>query len=89
MAKEPSIYVIEPIECGEDGYDVDSLHYYQNGVVTDEQNNVLSDEDIENTIGKDSLEHFGEFEDDSVYVRNDNLKKDYEILLQPEEFDIS
>ena len=33
------------------------------------------------TIGKDSLTHFGEYEDDSVFVRNDRLKADYEILM--------
>lgn len=32
-------------------------------------------------LGGDSLEHFGEYEDDSVYVRNDAKKCDYEILL--------
>ena len=39
----------------------------------------LADE-IEELIGKDSLNHFGEYEDDSVFVRNDRLRTDYEIL---------
>ena len=37
--------------------------------------------DVENTIGIDSLNHFGEYEEDSVFVRNDIKKCDYEILL--------
>ena len=37
-------------------------------------------EDYEETIGKDSLDHFGEYEDDSVFVRNDKLRCDFEIL---------
>lgn len=32
-------------------------------------------------LGKIHLKHFGEYEDDSVYVRNDAKKCDYEILL--------
>lgn len=32
-------------------------------------------------LGIDSLNHFGEYEDDSVFVRNDARKCDYEILL--------
>ena len=32
-------------------------------------------------VGLDSLTHFGEYEDDSVFVRNDVMKCDYEILL--------
>ena len=38
-------------------------------------------EDVDNTVGYDSLERFGEYEDDVVYVRNDRLKSDFEILL--------
>ena len=37
--------------------------------------------DIEYLVGEDSLDHFGEYEDDSVFVRNDDLKTDFEILL--------
>lgn len=32
-------------------------------------------------IGDDALGHFGEYEDDSVFVRNDEEQTDYEILL--------
>ena len=35
---------------------------------------------IEETVG-DALEHFGEYEDDSVFVRNEENMCDYEILL--------
>ena len=38
-------------------------------------------EDVENTVGLESLASFGEYEEDSVYVRNDCLQCDYEILL--------
>ena len=37
-------------------------------------------EDVESMIGFESLSHFGEYEDDSVFVRNDARKCDYEIL---------
>ena len=30
--------------------------------------------------GEDTLTHFGEYEDDSIFVRNDELKIDFEIL---------
>ena len=72
-------YVIPPDEFDElDGYEVISLTYYADGVLTDDYNEPV--EDVENTVGSDSLTHFGEYEDDSVFVRNDNLKVDYEIL---------
>ena len=38
-------------------------------------------DDVEETVGSDSLNHFGEYEYDLVFVRNDRLKCDYEILL--------
>ena len=37
--------------------------------------------DVDSVVGAESLTHFGEYEDDSVFVRNDRLKCDYEILM--------
>ena len=73
-------YIISPEEFDtEDGYDTVSLTYYTDGVLTDDDNNVI--EDIENTVGEDFAKHFGEYEDDSVFVRNERLMTDYEILM--------
>lgn len=78
-------YVIEPEEFGEkDGYDRISLTYYADGVLTDDQDAIV--EDVDDVVGIDSLDHFGEYEDDSVFVRNDRLKADYEILLDPRKY---
>lgn len=74
--------VISPDEFGDqDGYDEISLTYYSDGTVTDDADRPMSEDEIRETVGKDSLNHFGEYEDDSVFVRNDRLKADYEILL--------
>ena len=73
-------YVISPEEFGEnDDYATVSLTYYADGVLENDTFGIVTD--IGDTIGKDSLTHFGEYEDDSVFVRNDDLKIDYEILL--------
>lgn len=73
-------YVISPEEFGElDDYQTVSLTYYGDGVLEDDMFKIVTD--IDDTIGKDSLKHFGEYEDDSVFVRNDALMVDYEILL--------
>lgn len=73
-------YVIPPEQFGEeDDYDRISLTYYADQILADESGDIV--EDVEETIGFDSLSHFGEYEDDSVFVRNDCRKCDYEILL--------
>ena len=73
-------YVIDPWDFGgEDGYDTITLNYYADGVLTDDDNNVIEDEEIDEIVGKDFAEHFGEYEKDCVCVRNDRLKTDYEI----------
>lgn len=77
-------YVIQPSDFGElDDYEKISLTYTADGVLLDDMNEIV--DDIEEIVGEDSLEHFGEDEDededDSVYVRNDSKKCDYEILL--------
>ena len=61
-----------------DGYEAISLKYYADGVVTDDYDEPI--EDVDAIIGSDSLTRFGEYEDDSVFVRNEALKTDYEIL---------
>lgn len=81
--KEP--YVIPPEEFGEiEDYDTISLTYYADGYLTDDQNEIV--EDADDVVGLDSLDHFGEYEDDSVFVRNDRLKADYEILFDPRNY---
>lgn len=74
-------YVISPDEFGEledEGYDTETFSYYADGVLTDEMDNPV--EDIAGTVGSESLTHFGDYEDDAVHVRNERLKRDYEIL---------
>lgn len=75
-------YVISPEEFGElENYETVTLTYYADGVVADDCDYRV--EDADDIIGIGSLEHFGEYEDDSVFVRNDRLKCDYEILRDP------
>lgn len=72
-------YVIAPEEFGELDYETISLTYYEDGVLTDDGDNII--EDVDDIVGEDSLNHFGEYEDDSVFVRNDARECDYEILM--------
>jgi hypothetical protein len=78
-------YVISPDEFGEFyDYETISLTYYADQVLADEDDELV--EDIEETVGFESLNAFGEYEDDSVFVRNDRLKCDYEILLDQRKY---
>lgn len=79
-------YVIKPEEFGQtdDDYDLISLNYYADGVLTDDFDDII--EDVEGTVGEDPLSHFGEYENDTVYVRNDARKVDYEICLDNRKF---
>ena len=73
-------YVIEPEEFGTMfEYDQIELTYYADGILTDDWNEPI--EDIEGTVGADFAEHFGEYEQDSVYIRNDQKKAEYVICL--------
>lgn len=81
-------YVISPDEFGEkDGYENVTLTYYADGVLTDYFDNVISN--IDEVVGFDSLDHFGEYEDDAVFVRNEKMETDYEILRDLRDFNES
>lgn len=78
-------YVIAPEEFGDlPDYDTIELTYYADGVLADDNDEIV--DDVDEIVGSDSLETFGQYEDDSVYVRNDRLKADYEILLDHREY---
>lgn len=85
----PKPYVIDPAELGE-GYDgecdIVELTYYADGILADEIDDAISEDDIEALIGLESLEHFGEYEEDSVAVRNERLHIDYLILRSVREY---
>lgn len=71
-------YVISPADFDtEDGYEVYSLTYFADGTLVDEQNNPI--EDVDEMVGRDSLNHFGEYEDYTVHVRNKAQMCDFEI----------
>lgn len=77
--KKDKPYVIPPEDFGEvEEYDTESLTYYEDGVLADNNDEII--DNVDELIGEESLTHFGEYEDDSVFVRNDALKCDYEIL---------
>lgn len=83
--KEKRPYVISPDDFGTiDGYEQISLTLYSDGVLADENNEKI--ENVDETVGEESLSDFGTFEEDSVFVRNDARKTDYEILLDGHKF---
>ena len=78
-------YVISPDEFGENpDYETVSLTYFNDKVLVDDNNDLV--EDVDDIVGLDSLNSFGEYEDDSVFVRNDRLKTDYEILYDMRDY---
>lgn len=75
------IYVIPPEEFGDDpDYEVVSLTYYNDDILTDEFDDVITEDEIDELIGDDALTRFGEYEDDSVFVKNELKETYYEIL---------
>lgn len=78
-------YVIPPEEFGEKSeYTKVSLTYYADKVLADEYDKIITD--VGGTVGIDSLNHFGEYEEDSVFVRNDERMTDYEILRDENDY---
>lgn len=81
---EPRPYVISPSEFGENEYDTVSYTLYADGTLADDLDDPVID--VEDVVGRESLNHFGEYEEDSVFVRNDRLKLDFEILLDERKY---
>lgn len=79
-------YVIKPYEFGDYiDYEQISLLYFADGVLADEDTLDVID-DVEETVGEYFADHFGEYEEDSVYVRNDAKRCEYEILKDERQY---
>lgn len=83
VAKEP--YVISPYDFNENGFRVMELTYYADDILEDEDHEIVTD--VDELLGKGSLNTFGEYEDDSVFVRNEKLKIDFQILRDPRTYE--
>lgn len=80
-------YVITPEQFGEyNEYGTKTLTYYADNVLTDEIDNPITSDEMVTMIGPDALDHFGEYEDDSVYIRDEMNEMDYEILKSEKKF---
>ena len=75
-------YVITPDEFANGNFKhaLHCLTYYADGVLSNDWYEKL---DIEETIGEESLEHFGDYAEDVVHVRNERTEADYEVVRDP------
>ena len=72
-------YVIAPEEFWEQDCPVITLTYYEEDeVLTDERDKIIDNAD--ELVGEDFADHFGEYEDDAVHIRNEEMGVVYEIL---------
>lgn len=76
------IEIITGEEVGEySDYDKEEYYYTRDKVLIDDQGNQI--EDVDSIVGYDSLNQFGMYDDDAVYVRNHRLKTDISIFKEP------
>lgn len=75
-------YVISPDEFASSppGYSACPIDYYKDGILADGWGVKLN---IEETIGEDAINHFGDYVDDVVHVRNERTQIDYEVTRDP------
>ena len=83
--KQDDPYIIDPTEFGEfSEYEQRELTYYKDGVICENDTDMIDPYDILGDI--DVEEHFGEYENDRVFVRDDRRQVDYEILRDERTF---
>ena len=74
-------YVISPEEFGDEpSFSTQPLDYFADGVLADGWGVEL---DLDETIGEDAINHFGDYVDDIVHVRNERTEIDYEVTRDP------
>lgn len=72
-------YIIDPSEFGNYGhYATQTCTYFADGVLVDDVDEVIEDPD--SLVGTYHIDIFRDFDATSVYVRNDWMKMDFEII---------
>ena len=80
----PYVISAEDFNSSPPGYNAQPLDYFADGVLADGWGMPL---DIEETIGEEALDHFGEEQDDIIYVRNERNEIDYEVTKDPRTYE--
>lgn len=77
----PNPYLIEPNQFGDqEMYEMETWSLYLDGMVTNEEDLPMGVDSIENYISTEAIDQLKSSEDDSVFVRNERLKTDYQII---------
>lgn len=79
----PVLILPEDFGNGDYEHDLYCLTYYADGVLADDW---FKKYDVDETIGEDSVEHFGEYAEDIIHVRNERLNADYEVVRDPRNY---
>lgn len=80
------ILIITPEQFGRErlGYDKETFYWWaSNHLMTTEDGDILNVPDL---IGNEWEDRIGEFEKDTVYVRNNGAESDYQIIQQSEDY---
>lgn len=78
-------YVITPDEFGEmEEYERAFYTLYSDGILTDDFDEIVND--VDDIIGEENMKHMGEYEPDCLFIRNDKIMTDFEILLDEKNY---
>lgn len=79
--------VIAPESYGEiEDYATHEYTYFKDGVVVDDDGDVIDPDKVRSILGIDFASHIGDFEADAVHIQNDLMKTYFEILAEPYDY---
>lgn len=79
--------VIAPESYGEiEDYATHEYTYFKDGVVVDDDGDVIDPDKVRSMLGIDFASHIGDFEADAVHIQNDLMKAYFEILAEPYDY---
>lgn len=79
------VYEITDSEYGEIGYEELDLFYYRNGVLTDDNDEIMEDVEIATSIGSTDILDSRKSDGTYCYIRNDELQIDYCVEMVDED----
>lgn len=76
-------YIIDSVDFGTmEDYELRTINCYEDGTLTNERDEALTEEEIEEYVGSKNVDALFRIDSDSIYIRNDELQLDYEIIAR-------
>lgn len=86
LKAKPTVITPDEFEETNIHFDKNTFYYYKGDKTMVDDTGMEIDDDLTAAVGTDFLNHVGEYEENTVYIRNARLQADYQIIVEEDAY---